>query len=42
MSKNLSIRHRAEKRFIAYGFISLILAATMPVSYTHLTLPTKA
>ena len=29
MSKNLSIRHRAEKRFIAYGFISLILAATM-------------
>ena len=29
MSKNLSIRHRADKRFIAYGFISLILAATM-------------
>ena len=29
MSKNLSKRHRAEKRFIAYGFISLILAATM-------------
>lgn len=29
MSNNLSIRHRAEKRFIAYGFISLILAATM-------------
>ena len=29
MSKSLSIRHRAEKRFIAYGFISLILAATM-------------
>ena len=29
MSKNLSIRQRAEKRFIAYGFISLILAATM-------------
>ena len=29
MSKNLSKRHRSEKRFIAYGFISLILAATM-------------
>ena len=29
MSKSLSIRLRAEKRFIAYGFISLILAATM-------------
>ena len=29
MSNNLSIRQRAEKRFIAYGFISLILAATM-------------
>ena len=27
MSKNLSTRHRAERRFIAYGFISLILAA---------------
>ena len=26
MSKNLSKRHRSEKRFIAYGFISLILA----------------
>ena len=29
MSNNLSKRHRSEKRFIAYGFISLILAATM-------------
>ena len=50
MSKNLSIRHRAEKRFIAYGFISLILAATMLatiigsmiyLSLIHISEPTR-
>ena len=50
MSKNLSKRHRSEKRFIAYGFISLILAATMLatiigsmiyLSLIHISEPTR-
>ena len=45
MSKNLSIRHRAEKRFIAYGFISLIFPErifTLPAIIEAKSLPSFA